>query len=231
MKLRVRFSKFGPIKYIGHLDIMRFVQKAIKSADIPVKYTEGFSPHQVLSFAAPLGVGTESESEYFDIEVVSMEGSESFMEHLNEQMCDGLTVRGIYELPEKAKNAMASVTAASYRISFDVKEARELLETAVNDFNNASEVKSFKETKTGIHERNLKEAVYDISAEEGILSFTCDASSGGNLKPSALLEALFKAFNIKLNQWDYHLVRTEVYKNGETDGKFVPLYDGLKEVK
>ena len=53
MKLRVRFSKFGPIKFIGHLDTMRFVQKAIKAAGIPVKYTEGFSPHQVLSFAFP----------------------------------------------------------------------------------------------------------------------------------------------------------------------------------
>ena len=60
MKLRVRFSKFGPVKFIGHLDIMRFVQKAIKAADIPVRYTAGFFPHQVLSFAAPLGVGTES---------------------------------------------------------------------------------------------------------------------------------------------------------------------------
>ena len=50
MKLRVRFSKFGPIKFIGHLDTMRFVQKAIKAAGIPVKYTEGFSPHQVQSY-------------------------------------------------------------------------------------------------------------------------------------------------------------------------------------
>ena len=57
MKLRVRFSKFGPIKFIGHLDTMRFVQKAIKAEGIQGKYTVGLSPHQVLLFAFRLGVG------------------------------------------------------------------------------------------------------------------------------------------------------------------------------
>ena len=229
MKLRVRFSKFGPIKFIGHLDTMRFVQKAIKAAGIPVKYTEGFSPHQVLSFAFPLGVGMESESEYFDIEVVSMEGSETFKESLNREMCEGLTVLDIYELPEKTKGAMASVSAASYRIRFHEESPAEILEEAVLKFRDAEEVKSYKETKTGIKERNLKDAVYEIKAEDRELYFTCDASSGGNLKPSALLEGLFTPYGIVLNAWDYDLIRTEVYKTEEE--KYVPLYEGLKRVQ
>lgn len=228
MKLRVRFAKAGPIKYIGHLDTMRFVQKAIKSAGIPVKYTEGFSPHQVLSFAFPLGVGMEAESEYFDMEVVSMEGSESFKDDLNREMCDGMTVLDIYELPEKAKGAMASVSAASYRIEFHENSNKELLPKAVKGFTEADEVLSYKETKTGIKERNLKEAVYEIKENDGALYFTCDASSGGNLKPSALLEGLFKPFDINLNAWDYDLTRTEVYKT--EDNKILPLCDGLKKV-
>ena len=228
MKLRVRFAKAGPIKYIGHLDTMRFVQKAIKSAGIPVKYTEGFSPHQVLSFAFPLGVGMEAESEYFDMEVVSMEGSESFKDDLNREMCDGMSVLDIYELPEKAKGAMASVSAASYRIEFRENSVKELLPKAVSDFVSAKEVLSYKETKTGVKERNLKEAVYEIKELDGALYFTCDASSGGNLKPSALLEGLFKPFGITLNAWDYDLTRTEVYKT--EDNKILPLCEGLKKV-
>ncbi len=230
MKLRVRFSKFGPIKYIGHLDIMRFVQKAIKAADVPVKYTEGFSPHQVLSFAAPLGVGTESESEYFDLEVVSMEGCETFVSRLNAQMCEGLTILGIYELPEHAKNAMASVSAASYRIKLHNEDAKAVLADAVRNFINADVVLSYKETKTGIKERNLKEAVYEIGTEEDSLFFTCDASSGGNLKPSALLEALLLPYQIPCKPWDYDLIRTEVYKTGEKSDSYVPLFEGLKAV-
>ena len=66
MKIRIKFSKTGVMKFIGHLDIMRYFQKAIRRAEIDVTYTGGYSPHQVMSFAAPLGVGLESQGEYFE---------------------------------------------------------------------------------------------------------------------------------------------------------------------
>ena len=57
------------MKYIGHLDMMRFFQKAIRRAGIDVAYSEGFSPHMIMSFAYPLGVGMTSSGEYFDLEI------------------------------------------------------------------------------------------------------------------------------------------------------------------
>ena len=54
MKARIKFSKNGPIKFIGHLDVMRFFQKAVKRAGLDIAYSKGFSPHQLMSFAAPL---------------------------------------------------------------------------------------------------------------------------------------------------------------------------------
>ena len=64
MKVRIRFAKYGALKFIGHLDVMRYFQKAIRRADLPIAYSEGFSPHQIMSFAAPLSVGHTSEGEY-----------------------------------------------------------------------------------------------------------------------------------------------------------------------
>ena len=52
LKVRVKFAKQGAMKFIGHLDIMRYFQKAIRRADIDVAYSEGFSPHMIMSFAA-----------------------------------------------------------------------------------------------------------------------------------------------------------------------------------
>ena len=69
MRLRIKFRKYGPVRFIGHLDVMRFFQKAIRRAGIDVAYSGGFSPHQIMSFASPLGVGLESDGEYLDIEV------------------------------------------------------------------------------------------------------------------------------------------------------------------
>ena len=48
MKVRIKFSKQGPVKFIGHLDVMRYFQKAMRRAAIDIKYSEGFSPHQIM---------------------------------------------------------------------------------------------------------------------------------------------------------------------------------------
>ena len=85
MKLRIKFSKHGVLKFIGHLDVMRYFQKAIRRAEIDIAYSTGFSPHQIMSFAAPLGIGLESNGEYMDIEVNSLTTSTQILETLNSQ--------------------------------------------------------------------------------------------------------------------------------------------------
>ena len=69
MRVRIKFTKTGCLKFIGHLDVMRFFQKAIRRAELPVSLSEGFSPHMLMSFAAPLGVGKTSSGEYFDLDL------------------------------------------------------------------------------------------------------------------------------------------------------------------
>ena len=114
MKVRIKFAKYGAMKFIGHLDMMRFFQKAVRRAEIDVKYSEGFSPHQIMSFAAPLGVGIESRGEYMDLEVLSMSAPEDMKDALNRVMVEGVEVLAVNVLPDQTKNAMASVAAASY---------------------------------------------------------------------------------------------------------------------
>ncbi|MCI6205225.1 MAG: TIGR03936 family radical SAM-associated protein, partial [Lachnospiraceae bacterium] len=63
MKIRIKFRKWGAMKFIGHLDMMRYFQKAVRRANIDICYSEGYSPHQIMSFAAPLGVGITSDGE------------------------------------------------------------------------------------------------------------------------------------------------------------------------
>ena len=69
MKMRIKFAKYGVMKFIGHLDVMRFFQKVFRRADIDIAFSEGMSPHMILSFAAPLGLGAEGMSEYADIQL------------------------------------------------------------------------------------------------------------------------------------------------------------------
>ncbi len=118
MKTRMRFVKTGSVKYIGHLDCMRFFQKALRRAGLDVAYTNGFSPHQKMSFASPLGVGLTSDGEYLDVEFHTLPdmGKEDFLAFLNRYMTDEIFVRDIEYMPEDFKNSMSLLRAADYML-------------------------------------------------------------------------------------------------------------------
>ena len=118
MKLRIKFSKHGAVRYIGHLDMQRYFQRLNRRAGLRVVYSEGFSPHQKMSFAMPLSVGYESDAEYFDLEVSEAESSKTVISRMNSQQAEGIAVTDCVLLPEGSENAMASVRAADYDITF-----------------------------------------------------------------------------------------------------------------
>lgn len=127
VRARVRFAKTGVMRFVGHLDMMRFFQKAVRRAGLPIAYTGGFHPHQIMSFALPLGIGVTSEGEYMDIELTEKVDPEEAVRRLSEQMADGVEVLAFRYLPEKSKKAMAAVEAARYVVGF-----RELGDEAVH---------------------------------------------------------------------------------------------------
>lgn len=118
MKTRMRFTKTGSIKFIGHLDCMRFFQKAIRRAKLDVAYSQGYSPHQLMSFASPLGVGITSDGEYLDVEFNSLPDMSlpELMTYLNQFMTDEIFVTDIEIMPDTFKNSMALLRAADYMI-------------------------------------------------------------------------------------------------------------------
>ena len=164
MKIRIKFAKQGTMKFIGHLDVMRYFQKAIRRADIDIRYSEGFSPHQIMSFAAPLGVGLTSNGEYMDIEVHSAPSSEEMKEKLNDTMAEGFTVLSCRRLPEGAGNAMSLVDAADYTIRF--RKGYEPEDPAaffdgLAAFCQKPSIPIVKKTKKGEREMDLKPLIYE----------------------------------------------------------------------
>ena len=118
MKTRMRFVKTGSVKFIGHLDCMRFFQKAIRRAKLDVAYSQGYSPHQLMSFASPLGVGITSDGEYLDVEFSSLPDMSmaELAEYLNRFMTDEIFVTEIEIMPDGFKNSMSLLRAADYMI-------------------------------------------------------------------------------------------------------------------
>ena len=228
VKIRIKFAKYGAMKFIGHLDMMRFFQKAIRRAGIDIRYSEGFSPHQIMSFAAPLGVGIESSGEYMDIEVQSMTSTEDMKQALNQVMVEGVEVLSVSVLPDNAKNAMASVAAASYRLkmkegSFPIVD----LIGQLQNFYGQKQIPYTKETKKSVVELDLKQGLYEIQADEdGSIHMLVNASSSGNIKPTMVFEKFCEYVKIEIPMSAYQVTRLETYTNLAKEGeehKFVPL--------
>ena len=216
MKLRVKFSKHGVLRFIGHLDVMRYFQKAIRRAGIDIAYSTGFSPHQVMSFAAPLGLGLESNGEYMDIEVNSLTSSKDFIHALNAQMVEGIEILEAKLLPEHAGNAMASVAAARYTIAFR-EEYRPtfLTKPVVDDFFGQPEIIVTKQTKKSETTFDMKPFLFECTFDEhkNVLNLVVDASSSGNLKPSLVVRAIYDKNNVAFDDYALLITREETYTN------------------
>ena len=216
MKVRVKFRKYGPVRFIGHLDVMRFFQKCIRRAEIDVAYTTGYSPHQIMSFAAPLGVGLTSDGEYMDIECNSVTTSQDMVERFNRASVPGIEIVSVVLLPENAGNAMASVAAAGYTVRF--REGREPSFDylgKLSAFYAQTEILITKDTKKNTLTVDIRPGIYELQADSKSRSIhmLVDASSSGNIKPQQIMDAYgaWQGETLEENAFTVH--RRDTYLN------------------
>lgn len=256
MKIRIKFRKYDVMRFVGHLDIMRYFQKAMRRAKIDICYSEGFSPHQIMSFASPLGVGITSDGEYLDIEVNSTNCTEESIRVLNETMVEGIEITGYTKLSDSAKTAMSIVAAADYDLYF--KEGYEAL-ASIEDFAhgicthfaNPREVLIMKKTKKGEKVIDVKQLVYDFkvqargeahakeslgladssSGADAVPSFYVKLSTGStdNLKPELVVQTLFERMGLTYDANAIQIHRRDVYAKAE-DGSFISLGEMGEEI-
>lgn len=245
MKIRMKFRKQGAMKFIGHLDIMRYFQKVMRRAQVDIRYSEGFSPHQIMSFAAPLGVGLLSNGEYLDIEVRSTESSDTMVTRINEVMSEGMELLSYRRLDDSAKSAMSLVAAADYVLTFRAGKEPEDMEKffkALEDFYGQKQILITKKTKRGEKEMDLKPLIYELrraetpdtmkelaSPEASAYSVFMKVSTGStdNIKPELVMEALYASMGWELAPFAFQVEREEVYADLGADGvhRFVSLED------
>ena len=226
MKVRVKFAKEGAMKFIGHLDIMRYFQKAIKRAGIDVAYSEGFSPHMIMSFAAPLGVGVTSTAEYFDMEINMPISGKEAVKRLNEVMVEGMEIVNMIEISDdKKKTGMAIVAAADYLSEFVMEHPVENLADKIDAFRSQPEIIVWKKTKKSEKDVNIKPMIYDMREQDGKVYMLVATGSVENLKPELVMQAFGKFLGIDLEETAMRHHRLEVYADVGSEGQrhLVPL--------
>lgn len=239
LKARIKFRKYGVMRFIGHLDVMRFFQKAMRRAGIPIAFTEGYSPHMIMSFAQPLGVGVTSDGEYLDIELKEETDANEAVRRLNEVMVEGLQVVNFVRIPDDKKSSgMTIVAAASYRVTLleSIKSAevtRKLPDSwkgKIEEFQAQKEIVVLKKTKRSEAEADIKPLIYQMEQDGNSIYLFLAAGSEQNLKPNLVMEAFTEFLGEKKESVPFHYHRLDVYARRPKEGKgpaFVPL-DELK---
>ncbi|MDF2820154.1 MAG: Fe-S oxidoreductase [Clostridiales bacterium] len=225
MKIRIRFNKTGAMKFVGHLDLLRYFQKAFRRSGFQMLYSKGFNPHQAMSFAAPLAIGYTSEAEYVDIGLEDELSEEEGIARLNANMADGIQITGWKTLEDNSKNAMSIVHAARYvvtlRESFGLN--KDLFET-VHNFISQDEILIMKKTKSSEKVTDIKSSIFEIKVlSENSLELVLATGSVLNLKPELVMEAISKYLDIEYKENTYAIHRIDIYVND--NDKLVSLYD------
>lgn len=213
MKVRIKFAKEGAMKFIGHLDIMRYFQKAMRRGNIDIAFTEGFSPHMIMSFAAPLGVGLTSTGEYLDIEVQTEISSKDAIEQLNACMVEGMKVLSFRRIPqEKASKAMSLVAAADYLVNFrEGKEPDLEYKSRLVEFYDRETITIIKKTKKSEKEVDIKPMIYALELREDGIYMQLATGSVNNLKPELVMEAFAQYLGMEMEPFSLLVHRLEVY--------------------
>ena len=162
-RLRIKFSRGDEVKYISHLDLMRFWERALRRAEIPLAYSEGFSPHPRISLAAPLPVGTTSEGELMDVFLQRRTSPYFFMREMGQQLPSGIDISEMKEVPLRAPSLQSQLRYAEYHVEVKVDDKKpEEVQQALNALLKAESLPWHHIRDTGVRHYDLRVLIDDI---------------------------------------------------------------------
>jgi len=194
-RLRVKLSRGEEIKFISHLDIMRLWERALRRAQIPLAYSEGFSAHPRLSLAAPLPVGVTSEAELMDVFVLKLVSPHWFTAAASQQLPPGIEILGVYQIALSMPSLQSKVRYAEYRVEVETEKGPEDIESVISSLLSLEHLPWHHQRDTGRRNYDLRaliDALWLIDWRHPYctigMRLRCD--SGGSGRPEQVASAL-----------------------------------------
>lgn len=227
--LRLKYRKIGALKFVSHLETLKLVERALRRGKLPLSFSKGFNPHPIMSFAAPLSVGIESDGEYMDIELEEeIDIDELIKRHGEFFPKNFILVKGKYV--EGKKKLMSMVELASYAVTFETKGKyeKEAIEKELNEFLQKEEIileKINKRNKKIV--RNIRPSIKDIKilqyVDKVMLKMDLATGSVDNLNPIAAIEKINELSNLDILIDTVRVHRIELFTS--KNGRYVTLLD------
>lgn len=218
-KYRVKFTKTGNMIFIGHLDLLKFFQRTIKRTKLPIAYSKGFNPHQLITFAIPLSLGIESVGEYFDFQLTEEVDCNEIVDRFNKNVPLGVKILSARKIEDGEKTCAAAVQAGKYAIK--LPREYQNLKDAVETLLSSEEINIERTVKKKTKITDIRPLIYDVEVKDNTIDTTIATGSQGNLKIEILLEYIFKLMNEEYDPYNIDIERQELYTMEK--GEFIPL--------
>jgi radical SAM-linked protein len=220
------FEKGFVLRHIGHLDLMRTVQRALRRSNLPIRYSQGFNPHIQLSFASPLSVGVVGMREIMDVPIEGEMDTVAFAEELNSALPDCLRVKSARAVPDDFPALMALVAGSRLRVEIDGCPEADRVAEAFPGFMKTDECVTLRKTKSGENQTNIRPFVTEATLEKTDAGYTlrCVIANRreGSLKPAVLMRALCATAEVE--QVPFIAYRDAILAKNR-DGRLVSLED------
>ncbi len=219
MRMIFEFGKTGRLRYISHLDLQRFMQRALRRTDLPVAYSQGFSPHPQMSFASALAMGWSSDVELLDVKLTEAVDEEHAREQLDRALPPEMPVYRARLVEDRFPALMARLIWADYKIELSGETAEAVI-GAINGYMAEESVIAMRKTKSGEKPADIRKMTSDLHAEGTTIYARLKLTEQETVKPDLLLRTLAERAGVEEAQAKIH--RTALLAEEKKRG-IVPL--------
>ena len=204
MRALIRFGKQPRLRFISHLDLQRFFQRAVNRTGLPIAWSQGFNPHPVMSFSSALALGWTSEYEVIDIKLSAPMGRKRTEDAVRAALPEDLPVLEVRMVEDRHTAPMALVRMSDYHVRLEGENAPAVLEQ-IPAFLAEENVSATKKTKSGEKTINARPLVLSLE-KTGPDSFKTRLmlTESQSIKPELLVDLLARMAGVEAPQPRVH---------------------------
>jgi len=201
-RVRIRFCKHEDLRWIGHRDLMRCLERLFRRAGLPLGMSQGFHPKPRMTFPLALAVGIEANDEIMELELAESCTADEMLDRLRRHAPPGLTINSVEILPEGSKKAR--VRSVSYELPVPPQCSSGLADK-VDRLMAGSSCPIRRPNRTT--PLDLRPLLEELTLRRSVLSMRLRTDDRGSIRPRELLDVLGLA-DVELE--GVHLTRTVV---------------------
>jgi radical SAM-linked protein len=219
MRMIVQFEKGERLRFLGHMDMQRAMQRAVRRSGLPAAYSQGFHPHLMLAFASPLPVGMAGREELLEIGLETYVPEADFAAALGAALPPDLPLGRVRQVDAHHPKLMAALRTALYQFSFPA--GGDAVLEALPAFLAQASIPAVRVSKTGEKPCDIRPMLHALEAVPGGMAARVSFTEAETLKPDLLLRALAQFAGVPVPA--ARVARLRLF--GESGGKPAPLFE------